>query len=604
MTAPGVRPVVTDGVASTLVGDDAAVVWARADRAARMIVEYATSDTFRNARRVVGPSALEGSDFTARVHLTDLPRGQRVFYRVSFQDLADIRQFSEPVAGQLGTAPAPGARDVSLVFSADTVGQGWGLDPAFGGMQTYASMLGVEPDLFVNLGDAIYADAPLAAEVPLDDGRVWKNLTAEAKSKVAETLDEYRGNYRYNLQDAHMRRFNAAVPQLTVWDDHEVRDNWYFERRLDDDKRYAVKSVALLAARGPPGLLRVHADAGRRRGSGAALPLGALRPARGVPARPPQLPRRRTARTARRRWAIRRRSWARRRWPGSSGRWSPAPRPGRSWPAACRSAWWCATSRRTSRPWPRATPAAPLGRELEIADLLRFIKDERIDNVVWITGDVHYAAAHHYDPARARFTEFAPFWEFVAGPLHAGTFGPNALDPTFGPEVRFLSIPAGMKPNRPPSRRPAVLRAPRRRRQDRGAAGQPARARRPRDLRDHAAAGPGVSARATACVNYAAYQLGWLAAIARRRRRAWRALAPRSPCALTAVHVWLAVDRRGEAGLGRGGAGDRAGRRVVADRVGHLPAARRARRPPACRRCGCWRCGRSSPRPSASAWRA
>ena len=95
-------------------------------------------------------------------------------------------------------------------------------------------------------------------------------------------------------------------------------------------------------------------------------------------------------------------------------------------------------------------PGAPSGRELEIADLLSYIKRERISNIIWITGDVHYAAAHHYDPARARFTEFAPFWEFVAGPLHAGTFGPNALDPTFGPELRFLSIPDGMKPNRPP----------------------------------------------------------------------------------------------------------------------------------------------------------
>ena len=45
----------------------------------------------------------------------------------------------------------------------------------------------------------------------------------------------------------------------------------------------------------------------------------------------------------------------------------------------------------------------------------------------------------------------APFWEFVAGPLHAGTFGPNALDNTFGPEVRFSSVPAGMKPNQPPT---------------------------------------------------------------------------------------------------------------------------------------------------------
>ena len=67
---------------------------------------------------------------------------------------------------------------------------------------------------------------------------------------------------------------------------------------------------------------------------------------------------------------------------------------------------------------------------------------------MWITGDVHYCAAHHYDPTRAKFTDFDPFWEFVAGPLHAGTFGPGTLDATFGPEARFVGIPPGMKPNR------------------------------------------------------------------------------------------------------------------------------------------------------------
>jgi alkaline phosphatase D len=34
-----------------------------------------------------------------------------------------------------------------------------------------------------------------------------------------------------------------------------------------------------------------------------------------------------------------------------------------------------------------------------------------------------------------------PFWEFVAGPIHAGTFGPNALDPSLGGEVRFEWAP-------------------------------------------------------------------------------------------------------------------------------------------------------------------
>jgi alkaline phosphatase D len=98
-----------------------------------------------------------------------------------------------------------------------------------------------------------------------------------------------------------------------------------------------------------------------------------------------------------------------------------------------------------------AEPGAPLGRELEIASLLAFIRERRVRNVVWITADVHYCAAHEYSPARASFTNFDPFWEFVAGPLHAGTFGPNELDKTFGPEVKFSGIPPGMKPNRPPS---------------------------------------------------------------------------------------------------------------------------------------------------------
>jgi alkaline phosphatase D len=98
-----------------------------------------------------------------------------------------------------------------------------------------------------------------------------------------------------------------------------------------------------------------------------------------------------------------------------------------------------------------AENGAPSGRELELADLLRYLKQQRIRNVVWVTADVHYCAAHEYHPTRAAFTDFDPFWEFVAGPLNAGTFGPNALDATFGPQAKFVGIPAGMKGNRPPS---------------------------------------------------------------------------------------------------------------------------------------------------------
>jgi alkaline phosphatase D len=67
-----------------------------------------------------------------------------------------------------------------------------------------------------------------------------------------------------------------------------------------------------------------------------------------------------------------------------------------------------------------------------------------------VTADVHYTAAHRYDPARAQYRDFDPFWEFVSGPLHAGGFGPNPPDDTFGLEVVWQKAPDGRR-NVPPT---------------------------------------------------------------------------------------------------------------------------------------------------------
>jgi alkaline phosphatase D len=79
----------------------------------------------------------------------------------------------------------------------------------------------------------------------------------------------------------------------------------------------------------------------------------------------------------------------------------------------------------------------PERRECEIADLLSFLKRAGVRNIVWLTADMHYIAAHYYDPNRAVFRDFEPFWEFVSGPLHAGTWGPGPLDNTFGPQAIY-----------------------------------------------------------------------------------------------------------------------------------------------------------------------
>ena len=69
------------------------------------------------------------------------------------------------------------------------------------------------------------------------------------------------------------------------------------------------------------------------------------------------------------------------------------------------------------------------------------MKHAGIRNTVWLTADVHYTAAHYYDPNQAVFQDFEPFWEFVSGPIHAGTFGPNRLDNTFGSQLVYVKAP-------------------------------------------------------------------------------------------------------------------------------------------------------------------
>ena len=443
------RPSLPSGVQVGDVAGDAAVVWSRADRTARLVVEWSTRESFAEARRVTGPAALESSDYTARLLLSDLPAGQRIFYRVRFDSLERPGTLSEPLTGSFRT-PSGGRKTVRFVWGGDVCGQGWGIDQDRGGMRMWETMRRFEPDFFIHSGDSIYADNPLEAEVKLDDGSTWKNLMTPEKAKVAETLAEFRGAHAYNLQDANLRRFNSEVPSLMQWDDHEVLNNWSPGKRMDADPRYTEKSVDLLAARAKRAFLDYY-------------------PLRLDPRDPERVYRSYAYGPSLEVFMLDARSYR-----GRNGKNDqPEPGPDTAFFGSEQIRWLKSRLLATRSTWkvsacdmplglvvkdgPDAFEAVangdgpPRGRELELAGLLRFIRDAGIRNVFWLTADVHYAAAHHFDPNRARFQEFLPFWEFVGGPIHAGTFGQPALDDTFGPEVKFVSVSKDLKPNRPPS---------------------------------------------------------------------------------------------------------------------------------------------------------
>jgi alkaline phosphatase D len=450
VTRDAMRPQFTSGVQSGDPRADGAIVWTRSDRPARMWVEWATTASFADVRKVRGPHLLEDSDFTGRLDLTGLPAGQEIFYRVLLQDLRNERVLSEPLPGHLRLPPASqgrAARDVRFVWSGDTAGQGFGINEAWGGMKIYEQMRRLNPDFFLHCGDTIYADGPIAAQVKLPDGSVWGNVVTEEVSKVAESLNEFRGRYRYNLIDTHVRRMASEVPQIWQWDDHEVTNNWSDAKDLSADARYTEKNVPLLVGRATRTFLEY---APLRRGPDAEservyrhLPQGPLldvfvidmrsyRGANSANLQREELDETRFLGRPQIAWLLDGMKRSKATWKVIAadmpiGLQVPDGKDGQG-----QSRWEAIAN---------GDDGAPLGRELEIAHLLREIKRAGIRNVVWLTADVHYTAAHFYDPSKAKFSDFAPFWEFVSGPLNAGSFGPGKTDASFGLQVVWQKAP-------------------------------------------------------------------------------------------------------------------------------------------------------------------
>jgi alkaline phosphatase D len=432
------RPTLPFGVQSGDVRDGAAVLWSRADRPARLVAEISRDPSFRGARRVRGPVVTPASDLTGEIPLRGLPRGIDLHYRIRAVDLDDPRRAGAPVTGRLRTAPGRGD-DVRFLWSGDIAGQGWGVNEDHGGFRIADAMRARRPDFFLCSGDTVYADGPVTETVALPDGSTWRNLVIPEKTKVAETLDEYRGQYRYNLMAANWRAFLAETSQIGQWDDHEVTNNWYPGEILADD-RYAEKRVDVLAARArqayheyvPVADISPDPDGRVYRvlHHGPALDVFVL-----------------DMRTHKD--------------PNTGNR-----EPGRDGGVLGRrqTAWLLDELRRSRATWKviaadlpiglvvpdgaaaqegiaQGDAGAPLGRETDIATVLTGLQRLGIRNHVWLTADVHYTAAHHYSPDRATYQDFDPFWEFVSGPLNAGAFGPNALDGTFGPRAEYVAAP-------------------------------------------------------------------------------------------------------------------------------------------------------------------
>jgi alkaline phosphatase D len=447
----------TTGARSGEVTTNSAVLWSRAAQPGRMMVRI---DSGPRRRTIRGSVADHRADLTARIHLTDLAPGREYDATVWFEEQDGTK--SAPLPLSFRTAPIHAAAQ-SIVWSGDMNGEGWGIDHTRGGMTTFRSMLDVRPDLFIHVGDTIYADEPMEESVRLLDGSLWRNDLTHEVTVVAQTLGHFRGRHRYPLRDLNVRDFYAAVPSVVQWDDHETCNNWWPGKIVDDDAYTIERRADVLAIRGrrawqeyqPVPVKRLVPRDGEGfvptrlyrkipRGQHLDLFLMDMRSFRGPnPDANPAVVRRRQPVGL---LGRQQEDWLVRELRASTATWKVV---SLDQPLSARP-----SNVEDLDGVANGDDGRPLGREHEMGRVLSAIKRHQIRNVVFITADVHYTAANHYAPERATFTDFEPFWEFISGPLACSpfTFREDA-DQTFGPRTYFShgkdDLNPGFVPPRP-----------------------------------------------------------------------------------------------------------------------------------------------------------
>ncbi len=209
----------THGVASGDVTATSAVLWTRVDREASLRVEASTDPNFRAATLTRTAAATAATDFTVKIVAEPLDSGRLYYYRFTDGDATSD-------TGSFRTAPPRNmSAPVRFVFTGDSDGTRVNGRPAFNQFEVLDAARRENPDFFVYLGDTVYADS----------GR---------RPAPAHTLDEYRALYKENREYPALRGLLQAVSTYAIWDDHEVYND--FDAQTVDRALYDAGRRAFL----------------------------------------------------------------------------------------------------------------------------------------------------------------------------------------------------------------------------------------------------------------------------------------------------------------------------------------------------------------------
>jgi alkaline phosphatase D len=418
---------ITHGV---IVGDvtwSSALLWSRADREATLNVRLSGGAH----GRIPAAPARAADDFTARVPLEQLRPGTTYRYRAWFS-LRGHGSSHGPVAkGTFRTAPSDGeAAPLRLDFGGDLNGQNVCRDAAEG-MPIMNTVRARRPDVFVGLGDIIYADNACSAV------GLYGNAQVPGSFGPAADVPTYWAHWRYSRADPGFQRLLSGTNYVGVWDDHEVVNDFGPLTDTRDTPPYTpgvplmplglqafLDYTPVAVAENTP--LRLYRSL--RWGKNLELFVLDTRQYRDPnfemdsDAHPKTMLGREQV------------TWLKEKLAASDAKWKVIVS---SVPMSI----------------PTGFPAVPNGRdgwanfdqatgyERELLDILRFMQEHAIRNSVWITTDVHFAEAFRYVPFAAD-PGFAVH-ELVTGPMNAGIFPTMDFDTTLNPQrLAFFGPPS------------------------------------------------------------------------------------------------------------------------------------------------------------------
>ncbi len=193
-----------DAVPGSGLGADVPLTW-----------EMATDPLFTQVVRMGNVVATSATDHCVHVDVTGLQSGRYFWYRFKSGEL------TSPV-GRTRTAPDSASSPAALRFGIVTCAE-W----EFGHFGAYRILAGRDDvEAVIHMGDYIYefgrGYGPIATP-----GASFGRLHEPDREIV--TLQDYRIRYGQYRSDVNLRALHARHPFITIYDDHEIANDWWRE---------------------------------------------------------------------------------------------------------------------------------------------------------------------------------------------------------------------------------------------------------------------------------------------------------------------------------------------------------------------------------------